>query len=246
MNDVFFEIHSDLPREAPGSDACTARALAMIPDLPDAPATLDIGCGPGAQTLVLARQTGGHVTAIDTHQPYLHELARRAERAGLSHRINPPNASMSALDFAAGQFDLIWSEGAIYIMGFQEGLEAWRRFLKPGGALAVTEVSWLADDPPDEPWRFWQAGYPAMKTVDENIALVEAAGYRSIGHFALPESAWWDDYYTPIEHRLATLRRQYRDDAEALAVLDEEAQEIDLYRRFSAFYGYVFYIMVRA
>ncbi len=243
--DIFFEIHRDLPREAPGSNACTARALSMTPPLPRDPHILDIGCGPGAQTLVLAKQTGGHVIAIDTHQPFLDELKRRAQAQGLSDRITPRNASMLALDFEEASFDLIWSEGAIYIMGFREGLAAWHRFLKPGGALAVTELTWLVDDPPDAPRRFWQAAYPAMKHVDENIALLRKAGYTSLGHFPLPESAWWDDYYTPIEHRIAALRQKYRDDVETLAVLDEEQREIDLYRRYSSSYGYVFYIMGR-
>ncbi len=244
--DLFFEIHHDLPREAPGSDACTARALSMTLPLPRDPHILDIGCGPGAQTLVLAKQTGGHVTAIDTHQPFLDDLKRRAERAHLASRIHPQHGDMTALEIGEASFDLIWSEGAIYIMGFREGLQAWRRFLKPGGALAVTEAAWLVDDPPDEARRFWQAAYPAMKHVEENIAILQEAGYSHVGHFTLPESAWWDDYYTPVEHRIAALRKQYQDDAEALAILDEEQREIDLYRKFSPSYGYVFYIMVNS
>ncbi|MFB3133964.1 MAG: methyltransferase domain-containing protein [Rhodothermales bacterium] len=244
--DLFFEIHRDLPREAPGSDACTARALAMAPPLPNDPHILDIGCGPGAHTLVLATQTGGHVTAIDTHQPYLDELTRRAEQAHLASRIRAQYGDMFALDFEDASFDLIWSEGAIYIIGFREGLAAWHRFLKPGGALAVTELTWLVDDPPDEARRVWQAAYPAMKHVEENVAILQEAGYTSLGHFPLPESAWWDHYYTPIEHRIAALRQRYQNDAEALAVLDEEQREIDLYRRYSSSYGYVFYIMVNS
>ncbi len=243
--EIFFEIHHDLLREAPGSDACTVRALAMVPPLPKDPHILDIGCGPGAHTLVLATQTGGHVTAIDTHQPYLDELKRRAQAQGLSDRTTPRNVSMFALDFEDASFDLIWSEGAVYIMGFREGLAAWHRFLKPGGTLAVTELTWLVDDPPDAPRRFWQAAYPAIKHVEENVAILQEAGYTSLGHFPLPESAWWDNYYTPIEHRIAALRQRYQNDAEALAVLDEEQREIDLYRKYADIYGYVFYIMGR-
>ena len=245
MMEIFFEIHRDLPREAPGSEACTRRALAMIPALPEDPRILDIGCGPGAQTLVLARQTGGRVIALDTHQPFLDDLNRRAERAGLASRIHTQHGDMTALDFEEASFDVIWSEGAIYIMGFREGVQAWRRFLKPGGVLALTEAAWLVDDPPEEARRFWQAAYPAMKHAEENVAILQDAGYTLLGHFPLPESAWWDDYYTPVERRLAALREKYRDDPEALAVLDEEQGEIDLYRKFSSSYGYVFYIMVR-
>ena len=183
--------------------------------------------------------------AIDTHQPFLDELKRRAERDQVASSIRARNISMFALDCAEESLDLIWSEGAIYIMGFREGLEAWRRFLKPGGALAVTEISWLTKTPPEVPRRFWEAAYPALQHIDDNIATLQAAGYRAIDHFVLPTSAWWDDYYTPIEHRLETLRQRYHDNPEALAVLDQEQQEIDLYRDYASCYGYVFYIMVK-
>ena len=244
--EIFFEIHRDLPREAPGSDACTARALSMIPTLPDDPCILDIGCGPGAQTLVLAKKTGGRVIAIDTHQPFLDDLTRRAQRAHLSSRIHPQHGDMTALDFDEAAFDVIWSEGAIYIMGFREGLTAWRRFLKPGGTLAVTEAAWLVEDPPDEARRFWQAAYPAMKHAGNNVTILQEAGYTPLGHFPLPESACWDNYYTPLERRLAALRQRYHDNAEALAILNEEQVEIDLYRTYSYSYGYVFYVAQKA
>src|SRR5262249_4216119 len=100
------------------------------------------------QTLVLARETAGHVTGVDQHQPFLDELNRRAAREGLAERIATVNASMSALDFPDADFDLIWSEGAIYVMGFAEGLRAWKRLLKRDGVIAVTEISWLGVDMP--------------------------------------------------------------------------------------------------
>jgi ubiquinone/menaquinone biosynthesis C-methylase UbiE len=121
------------------------------------------------QTLVLARETAGHVTAVDRHQPFLDELDRRAARNGLTDRITTLKASMSALDFPDATFDLIWSEAAIYIMGFAEGLGAWKRLLKRNGAIAVTEISWLQPNIPEEAARFWRQGYPAMTDVDTNL-----------------------------------------------------------------------------
>ena len=126
--DIFFELHCDIPREAPGDNASTAKALSLVPQLPENPKILDIGCGPGMQTLVLAKITGGQITAIDNHQPFLDELKRRAEQEEVSSHIITQNCSMFSLEFELESFDLIWSEGAIYIMGFQEGLQSWRRF----------------------------------------------------------------------------------------------------------------------
>jgi hypothetical protein len=194
------------------------------------------------QTLVLARETAGHVTAVDLHQPFLDELNRRAARDGLTQRITTLNASMSALDLPDSAFDLIWSEGAIYIIGFAAGLRAWRRLLKRNGAIAVTEISWLGPNIPVEAKRLWSRGYPAMTDVTTNLRTIESVGYAPIDHFVLPEAAWWDDYYAPLERRMDALGSEYRDDPEAMAFLDGELAEISLCRKYAASYGYVFYI----
>ncbi len=142
----FWRLRSGLPREGPGSDESTRKALQSVAaSLPEAPRILDVGCGPGMQTLVLARETGGHVTAVDRHQPFLDELNRRGARDGLTDRITAVNASMSALDFPDGGFDLIWSEGAIYIMGFAGGPDTLRSLtsscLRPLGGITTTHRS---------------------------------------------------------------------------------------------------------
>ncbi len=240
-NKVFWQVHSNLPREAPGSEASTLRAFSMLPKLPAQPRILDIGCGPGAQTITLAQNSQAEIIAVDTHQPFLDDLTRRAIRAGVAERIHPLQASMFELKFNQ-PFDLIWSEGAVYIMGFERGLREWRRLLKPAGYIAVTEISWLKPDPPEAPRRFWQADYPGMGTVDDNLKRISSAGYEVIGHFTLPESDWWDNYYHPITTRITALREQYRHNAEAQQHLDNEQAEIDLYRHFSDWYGYVFYL----
>lgn len=240
--EIFWTIHRDLPREAPGSDEATLQAFAMLPGLPAAPQILDIGCGPGAQTVALAQVSRGMVTAVDTHQPFLDDLARWAVQAGVAKRIRPRNTSMFDLDFVE-PFDLIWSEGAIYIIGFERGLRQWRRLLKPGGFVAVTELSWRRPDPPAAAAAFWQEAYPEMATIEANLARLMAAGYRPLGHFVLPEGAWWDHYYHPMAARIAMLREQYQGNPEIQTILDLEYAEIELYRRYSAWYGYVFYVM---
>ncbi len=241
-HEVFWAIHSGLPREAPGSDETTLRALSIWPVLPLDATLLDLGCGPGGQTVTLASATQAHITAVDTHAPFLAELMRRAKHAGVADRIDALQASMFDLAFDAA-FDGIWCEGAIYIMGFEEGLRRFQRWLKPGGLVAVTEISWLRPSPPERAQRFWQEAYPGMATVEENLARIRQAGYRLLGHFTLPERDWWESYYQPMAERVEQLREQYRGQAEAQRILDMEHAEIDLYRQASAWYGYEFYIM---
>ncbi|MCK6550031.1 methyltransferase domain-containing protein [Myxococcota bacterium] len=244
MHPVFFELHSGLPREAPGSDASTLRALAMCGDLGPRPRILDVGCGPGAQTLTLARATGGHVTAVDLHRPYLDEVTRRAEAAGLRAHVTTLERSMVELDPAL-EADLVWAEGSLYSVGFEHALTTLARHVALRGALAATELTWLVDHPSDAARDFWRTGYPEMESLSGNIARATRAGWRVIGTFTLPDDDWWTPYYGPLSARLAALRATYSTDRDALAALDAEAAEIELYRDHAAEYGYVFYVLRR-
>ncbi|MGD8603345.1 MAG: class I SAM-dependent methyltransferase [Anaerolineales bacterium] len=243
--EIFFEVHQGLPREAPGSDDDTRRAIGLLPAMTN-PRILDIGCGPGAQTLVLARQLGGEVTALDTYEPFLDVLRERARESGLSDRITAVNRSMFEMDFEPYSFDLLWSEGAVYIYGLEKALEDWSMLLHKGGCLGVTEAAWLQEDPPSEIAEFWEAAYPEMRHVDDIVTLIPAKGYDLLGHFVLPQTSWWETYYQPMTERIGTLRKKYAGNQEAQGQLDEEQREIDLYRRFHKWYGYVFFVMQKA
>lgn len=241
--DIFWELHSNIPREGPGDLASTRKAWFMLTGLPKKPRILEVACGPGKQTIGLARLTKGTILAVDTHQPFLDELNKRASVAGLSSRISTRNLSMFELNLEPASFDVIWSEGAIYIIGFERGLREWKPLLKSAGYLAVTELTWLKSDPPDEIKAYWSENYPGMKMLDENLAILQASDYRHVGHFVLPDSSWWDDYYTPLEKRIIMLSEKYRDDEEAMTLLRESQRESDLHKIYSEWYGYVFYVM---
>jgi SAM-dependent methyltransferase len=242
---LFRELTEGLPRQGPGSPEATLRALGLARGLPPRPRILDVGCGPGAQTIELARATGGEIVAVDLHQRFLDELVERAAAAGVSAQITPLKASMLEMDFADHSFDLVWSEGAIYIMGFAAGLRAWRRLLKPGGWIAVSELSWLVPDPPAETAEFWARNYPGMRSIERNCQIINAAGYVGADGFVLPVRDWWDNYYGPGETRVAQLREKYAGDRDTLAILDQAQREYDLFRAHSDAYGYVYYVMRR-
>ena len=109
--------------------------------------------------------------------------------------------------------------------------------------MALTELTWLKPGPPSALQEFWRDGYPDMNSIVGNVAIIGAAGYRVIDTFVLPEKAWWDYYYTPIETKLAILRKKYRDHPDALEIIRLEETEISMYRNYSEYYGYVFYII---
>ena len=240
--EIFLDVQSGLPRQGPGCDDGTRRALALCRGLPDRPAVLDVGCGPGMQTLVLAEALNGVVTAVDLSPAYLDQLRDRVEAAGLAARIEILAGDMTALPFPAQRFDLIWSEGAAYVMGFAQALAAWRPLLKPGGCLAVSELVWLEADPPSEAATFFGDEYPAMTDIETNLNNLRACGYEPLGHFTLPDDAWWRHYYTPLEAKLPDLTEKYAGDEEGLGVIDATRREIEMRRRFGQCYGYAFFV----
>ena len=149
---------------------------------------------------------------------------------------------MNALPFSPQSFDLIWSEGAAYIMGFKKALVAWKPFLKSGGCLAVSELVWLRPDPPPEVAAFFGGEYPAMTDISTILATLRASGYEPLGHFTLPDSAWWESYYTPLEAKLPSLYEKYAGDKGALSVIETTEREIEMRRRFGNCYGYEFFV----
>ena len=240
---VFFQIHNGLPREGPGSKDSTQKAFGKIQDLQLKPIILDIGCGPGAQTILLAQLSNGLIYALDNHGPYIEDLKRQVRRLQLAAKVFPLLGDMQALPFEKEHFDLIWAEGSIYIIGVEQGLKQWRPYLKNRGYLAFSEITWLRDSPPEELRSFWNEACIAIRTIDRNEELIERTGFELLHHFVLPESDWWEEYYGPIEKKLPKLFEEHGQDAEAFRVLEAEKKEIDLYRKYSSYYGYVFYIV---
>jgi len=113
----------------------------------------------------------------------------------------------------------------------------------PEGYVVVSELSWLRPDLPEEAITFMKQGYPAIKTLEENLEVAQKSGYRIVGSFVLPAKSWRDNYYTLIETKLPSMKARYKDDKEALQFIACEETEIEVLRKYSDYYGYVFYIM---
>lgn len=242
--EMFFELYEGLPRQGPGNRASAARALALCGPLPVAPRIGDFGCGGGGQTLHLSDLLPtSTIDAIDTHAPLVTRLRVALAARGLTSRVHAQIGDMAQPPFPPGSFDLIWSEGALYQIGVAHGFARWRSLLRPHGCIAFTEAVWLRPDPPAEVAAMWDAEYPQLATVAANLAIVANAGYRVLGHFTLPPEAWWDDFYTPMEARIAKLRAKYSGRPDALATLVLLQREVDLHRRYSDWYGYEFFVV---
>ncbi len=241
--EYFYELFEALPRGGPGDIQSTRKAFNTIPQPPAQPLILDIGCGPGVQTIELAKCSKGKIIALDNHQAFLDTLIKKAKSEGLLDQIVPQNCSMLEMDFEENTFDIIWSEGALYFMGFQNGLSRCHQLLKDNGYLAVTEIVYLGSNPPAPLVQFFEREYPDIQTVKDRLALIQNEGFRIISNFTLPESSWLDRFYLPMEEEIKRLNKKYQDNEVALGVFNEMQNEIKLYKDYSEFYGYEFFIM---
>lgn len=237
------DLHCRNDRQGPGSQEHThlALELAGIRNCSGL-AVADIGCGTGASALVLANELDAIVTAVDSSTVFIEALRERAERAGLASRIRPICARMEALPLKDKSIDVIWSEGSIYNMGFEAGVRAWRRFLKPGGVIAVSEISWTTPDRPKDVESHWLREYGEIGTPAAKIRVLEEAGYSPVGFFFLPRDCWEVQYYAPLRASFGAFLGRHPNSVEAREIVEAEEREMEMYREHGRWYGYGFYI----
>lgn len=229
-----FELFEEAPRQGPGSVETTRRALRLLPDSLRVERVLDLGCGTGGSTLVLAEDIGAHVTAVDVHPPFLATLRARAEERGLAGRITTVVADMANTASLGARYDLIWAEGSAYSIGFENALRTWWPLLRPGGCLLVTELVWFVAAPAERARAFFAAEYPDMVDEATRIDQVRSAGYEVVGSFRAPPEDW-RAYYAGLE---APLRAAISRHGE-LGIYGTMRLEREIYEACGDNYGYV-------
>lgn len=239
----FYEIFEEIPRQGPGTRESTERAVKSISPLNRESRILDIGSGTGAQTFDLAGATDARIMAIDSHPPFIEKLVKRSRELGFDKRITAQVGDMAELKFPDGSFDVVWSEGAIFVIGFAQGLSSWRRLLKPGGHMVISEYCWFKENPPKELVDLHFDGCPEAETVAARRKDIAAQGYKLVDEFVLPDAGWWENFYVPLGIVLENFRKKHAGNAEALEVASRCQLEIDLCRKYSDFFGYVFFVL---
>lgn len=241
--EALIDFHRNAERQGPGSSADTLKALSLIDIDKSAPLKIaDIGCGNGSQTITLAQNLNAHITAVDLFPEFLDELNIRAKKLGVHNKITTVEKSMDELSFAKSEFDIIWSEGAIYNIGFENGIKKWKKFLKPGGYIAISEITWLSRIRPREIEEHWNVEYPEIATASEKIKILERNKFSPTGYFYLPHSSWLDNYYTPMEKRFDAFLEKHNHTEIVVNIVADEKREIELYKKYKDFISYGFYI----
>jgi len=199
----------------------TRKAFRMLPQL-DYPQILDVGCGSGIPTIELARLGQGKVLGIDIDQPALDIFTRRIKDMGLTDRVQAVNCSMISMDFTDESYDIIWSEGSIYAIGFEKGLIEWKRFLKPGGFIVV---------------------HDEQGNVEQKLIHISNCGYELLGYFLLSKETWWTEYFAPLEKFIAVSRIKYPDDTKTLEKIYQAQGELDMFKKNPELNSSVYFII---
>ena len=241
---LLIDLHKGGLRQGPGGDAETEQALDLAGiDRKARLQVADLGCGTGASTLLLAQLLPhARITAVDLLQDFLQILDARAERRGVADRVTTLACSMDELPFAAGELDVIWSEGAIYNIGFEQGVADWRPFLKTDGWLIASEITWLTERRPAELEQHWNGEYPEIDVASAKIKVLEQHGYSPVGYFVLPRHCWLDQYYQPLQGRFDDFLNRQGNSPAARNIVAAEQREIELYHNHAAHFGYGMYV----
>lgn len=241
--ELLIDLHKNSERQGPGSEKETLKALNYIYLPGNRKLNIaDIGCGSGGQTITLAQNINGQITAVDLFPEFLNELNERSKKLGLTDKIKTLEKSMDDLPFSAEEFDIIWSEGAIYNVGFENGIRKWKDYLKIGGYLSVSEITWITNSRPKEIEEFWTKEYPEVDKASNKIKLLENNGYSFVGYFYLTQESWIENYYKPMEARFEPFLKRNNNSELAKKVVEENRAEIALFQKYKDYYSYGFYI----
>jgi len=242
---IIYEYFSNTERQGPGNTKETLKALSFIEGLTESAGAkskiADIGCGTGGQTMTLGQNTPCEIIGIDVWPDFIQRFNQNSQNLNLQDRVKGIVGDMENLPFQEEELDLIWSEGSIYHIGFERGLNEWRKFLKIGGYIAVTENTWFSDKRPDEIQEFWQKAYPEIDTISNKVAQMQKAGYLPIATYMLPETIW-TDYYRMQSLNIDDFEKKHKGNKTAEEFASSQRYEAELYNKYKAYYGYMFYI----
>jgi len=234
----FMKVFETLEYWGPGSDSDTKKALSLIPTKLNN--ILELGCGKGLATLVLAEHSEATITAVDNEQSALDSLTDRFEQIGLSKQLKTVNGSMTDLPVDKASFDIIWSEGSAYIMGVERALASWKPYLRGQGYIVLSDMVWRTDTPSEEAIALWTQEYPDIQSIATRVEQMQKAGYQVIEHFPQSEQAWLN-YYGPLAQRIKEVEAEMPESA----ALNDIKHEVDICTRFANEFGYHLFILAK-
>jgi len=110
---------------------------------------LDVGCGTGHTAVMLVRDYGVRLVALDCLAVNTAATRRRVDKQCLLRDPRVTRADGHNMPFADGEFDLVIAESVLAFCRAADVLAEFRRILRPGGVVGLNEMT-LLQSPPRE------------------------------------------------------------------------------------------------
>ena len=240
-----FKIFDSVPRQGAGDDEHTGKAFSLIAEQRKGGGEiLDVGCGKGVQTMALARLCPScRIIATDIYQPFLDAVDEKIVAEGFSGRIKTVCASMDDLPFGEESFDIIWAEGCSSIIGIEKAVLYWKKFLKQGGYMMISDIFWFTESPSDEVREFFAEFHPTMMTEEKGFEIIQKAGLEKVGSFRLPSSVWEESFYGTLRGKFKELEEEFADDETALMIIGGLKKQTKIFEKYPDEFGNTYLIM---
>lgn len=183
----------------PGGIAGTEALIRRL-DIRQGEKVLDLGCGTGYTTCLVAKRLGATVIGADLQPKMLRWAKKRAVREHVTDAVRLVAADAHHLPFRDASFDAAVVESVLVFCDVPVALAGLFRVLKPGGRLGCNELT-ITGTVARESIGQLKATFgiaPAVTTADEWTRALKDAGFADVGAEVKP-IRWLDvSLYTPL------------------------------------------------
>lgn len=226
-------IYRNLSQRNPGSIVFTSTYLTPLP-LDRHSVIADLGCGLGGRATWVTRSRVCEMHLFDQSTTLLDHAYARAEEGGSEQQIQLHHVGEEGygqLNAEPQQFDLLMTEGLAFDCDPFEHINAWRQFVKPGGAIALVCPGITRNDVPAEVQAFLgQRSKLQLGTLDHYHGRISEFKDLKLFHQVTLAQYSWDEHYQNLGRCLKGLIKSGEAHPKDEAVLAAET-ELNWYRQ---------------
>ena len=208
-------------------------ALGTRCGFPPASSVLDLACGKGEASIILAEKFHCVVTGVESRPVFAEEARRRVLFRGLGHLVHILDKGSGDLPFDDDFYDAALMAGTAHPYDSGSVLAELKRVVRPEGWIILGELVWNPGRTGRAPEAVlgWVRNHGGHEVCEMNarIGQFEKSGYLVETAELAGEEAW-ENYFAPQARAILENRMEHKGSPEAQAALDRWQEELELYR----------------